>query len=479
MATPQLDDGLSTKAISQIPPCVILCASRGIEAFQCRASNITCYCQDGFTNYIQSCAMKACKPRDQLALMDVLGTVCPRPRYSNSHKLYTDVIWAGLAVSTIFVFMRLWAKTCVSPSTGLCRSPRMGALWWDDLCIFLSLLALGVGAAVDVVAMAPLLGQDMWSLGESDLGSFFFWETLLLMPLYFLQATLIRASFIFFFMRVFGATTTPDGGSFMGVTFRSLLLGTHITNTMAGVALAGVYLGQCRPVSYAWTKWEADSPGTCALDPLTVFTVTAAVSAVLDTWLIFLPLSQLPRMRPSLGRKLGIALMVCLGGTAALINLGRLVSLDGLGRGRAARGLGAGYSYYSAAMWTELETVLGMVCACLPAARVFVLWVWTRCRRLVHGGGESESINPYLRGSKGARGRNKPRAGSSPSTSSCTDLVRSDHELSDISMSWLEDPIKPEDNGSFGEIQNADSEGTTRFVVRKHADGKWRIAKDA
>ncbi|KAL8381719.1 hypothetical protein RB595_005818 [Gaeumannomyces hyphopodioides] len=477
MATPQLDSGLLTEAISHIPACATPCAMRGIEASKCHSSNIICYCQDGFTEHVQNCVLKACKPRDQLALRDVLDTVCPRPRYSTNQKLYTDVIWAGLAVSTIFVFVRLWAKTCMSPSTSRCRSPRMGALWWDDLCIFLSLLALGVAAAVDVTAIAPLLGQDMWSLRENDLGSFFFWETLLLMPLYFLQATLIRASFIFFFMRVF-ETTTPDGGAFVGVTFRALLLGTHVTNTMAGIALAGVYLGQCQPVSYAWTKWEDDSPGTCALDPLTVFTITAAVSAVMDVWLIILPLSQLPRMQHSLGKKMGFAVMFCLGGTAALINLGRLVSLDGLGRGRAAKGLGAGYSYYSAAMWTELETVSGMVCACLPAARAFALWIWTRARGLALNVGESGSIAPYLPRSRGASGRHNPRAGSSPSASSRTDLVRSDHELSDISMAWLEDPIKREGNGGFDETQSAGSEGTTRFVVRKHADGKWRIAKD-
>lgn len=65
----------------------------------------------------------------------------------------------------------------------------MGALRWDDLCIFPSLLALGAEAVVDVIAIAPLLSQDMWSLRDHDLGSFFFWKTVLLMSLYFLQAT--------------------------------------------------------------------------------------------------------------------------------------------------------------------------------------------------------------------------------------------------------------------------------------------------
>lgn len=120
----------------------------------------------------------------------MLSAVCPRQRQAHNQRIYTDIIWTALAVSTIFVSIRLWAKAYVSPSTiGLCRSSRMGALRWDDLCIFPSLLALGAEAVVDVIAIAPLLSQDMWSLRDHDLGSFFFWKTVLLMSLYFLQAT--------------------------------------------------------------------------------------------------------------------------------------------------------------------------------------------------------------------------------------------------------------------------------------------------
>ncbi|KLU82048.1 hypothetical protein MAPG_01127 [Magnaporthiopsis poae ATCC 64411] len=486
MASSLFDGASLPEAVSNMPACAMPCAMRGMEASTCQITNVTCYCQEnGFTNYVQTCVVKACKPKDLLALRRVLSAVCPRQRQAHSQRLYTDVIWTGLAVSTIFVFIRLWAKAYMSPSpstTGLCRSSRMGALWWDDLCIFLSLLALGAEAVVGVIVIAPLHGQDMWSLQDHDLSSFFFWEAVLLMPLYFLQATLIRASFIFFFMRVFATPTTVNGSAFVGMKFRALLLGTHVTNALAGIALTWIFLGQCQPVSYTWTKWESDGPGTCALDPLTLFTVMAAVSIVLDAWLPFLPLSKLPRLKASLGVKVGVAVMFCLGGIAAMVNLGRLVLLGGPGRVRAAKGMGAGYSYYGAALWTELETVSGIVCSCLPAVRVFALWMRSRARRLVCNKGEGEAGSaaavdlPRSWGCCG--GRNKSGTGSLPSTSSRTGLVQPGHELSDIPTAWREDPVKREGNGSFGESHSADGEGTARFVVRKQADGKWRIARD-
>lgn len=224
----------------------------------------------------------------------------------------------------------------------------------------------------------------------------------------------------------------------MGVTFRALLAGSRATNTLAGIApdwdISRTVPADILRLDQVGIRRSGD---VRPRHPLTLFTVIAAVSAVLDTWLVFLPLSHLPRMKASLGKKVVVAVMFCLGGVAAMINLGRLVPLlDGPGRVGATKGTGVGYSYYGDALWTELEAVSGIVCACLPAVRLFGLWMWLRALRLACNRGEGKTGSaaaclPISRGYGG--GRDKSGTGSLPSTASRTGLVQSDHELSAMS----------------------------------------------
>ncbi|MBE3041212.1 hypothetical protein IMZ48_01220 [Candidatus Bathyarchaeota archaeon] len=119
--------------------------------------------------------------------------------------------------------------------------------------------------------------------------------------LYFLEVTLLKMSILCFYMRIF-----PEP------KIRRVLLGTMALNAAIGAAYVFAAIGQCRPVSYNWTRWDGEHEGSCVNIAALTWS-NAIISIVFDVWMIAIPLSQLRKLKLHWKRKIGVGLMFGVG----------------------------------------------------------------------------------------------------------------------------------------------------------------------
>lgn len=171
----------------------------------------------------------------------------------------------------------------------------------DDWFILITTLCGIPNTIISVHGITPNgLGKDVWTLEPDKITAFglFFY---VMEILYFAEVTLLKMSILFFYLRIF-----PTQGT------RRVLWTTVTINALFGVAciLAGIF--QCSPISHYWDKWDGEHKGAC-LNVNALGWANAIVSIVLDLWMLAIPLSQLPKLRLHWKRKVGVALMFCVG----------------------------------------------------------------------------------------------------------------------------------------------------------------------
>lgn len=172
----------------------------------------------------------------------------------------------------------------------------------DDYIIFLTTLLLTAPSLVINVhgLVANGMGRDIWTLPFDRItrfGSFF----QAMAVLYFSQITMIKLTMLFFLLRVF---PTP------GV--RRVLYGTIAFNAVFGLVFVLVAIFQCLPVGYLAVRWDGEHEGKC-LNIHAITSSNAAISIAVDAWMLAIPLSQLRSLNLDWRRKVGVALMFCVG----------------------------------------------------------------------------------------------------------------------------------------------------------------------
>ncbi|KAL5592409.1 hypothetical protein FOBRF1_013435 [Fusarium oxysporum] len=144
------------------------------------------------------------------------------------------------------------------------------------------------------------IGRDIWTLEFGDItrfGFFFYILEVLYMPL----VSLLKMSLLFFYLRIF----------FLGLE-HTLLWGTIIFNAIYGIIFTLLAVFQCTPISYSWTKWDGEHEGTC-LNLNAIFWANAAISIVLDLWMLAIPLWCLRSLTLHWKKKIGVAAMFIVG----------------------------------------------------------------------------------------------------------------------------------------------------------------------
>ena len=91
---------------------------------------------------------------------------------------------------------------------------------------------------------------------------------------------MVKASFLFFFLRVFPSSS-----------IRIALWMTVAFNALLGFTFVLVDLTQCRPISYFWTSWdgEHDSNGAKCINLTAMSYSHNVINVVLDVWMLILP----------------------------------------------------------------------------------------------------------------------------------------------------------------------------------------------
>ena len=171
----------------------------------------------------------------------------------------------------------------------------------DDWLLLATMLSCLPSAFISVYGLAANgLGKDIWVLSATEITNVLFYFYLMAW-MYFMEATLVKLTIISFYLRIFPARPT-----------RRLLWGTFIFTTLFGLAYIIASLFQCRPIYYFWTKWDGLHDGHC-LDINAVAWSNAAINIALDLWVLAIPLWELRTLQLHWKKKIGVALMFCVG----------------------------------------------------------------------------------------------------------------------------------------------------------------------
>lgn len=186
--------------------------------------------------------------------------------------------------------MRLCSKFFIHSEFGL-----------DDYFIATT-LAAGIPSSVLTVhgLTSNGLGRDVWTITFTQITDFI--HVFYVMEiLYFAQVALLKLSLLFFYLRIFP-----------GTKIRQLIWGTLAFNAVFGVVFVFVGIFQCRPISFYWKNWDGEHEGKC-IDVNAVGWANAAISILLDGWMLALPLSQIVGLNLNWKKKVGVASMFVVG----------------------------------------------------------------------------------------------------------------------------------------------------------------------
>lgn len=238
------------------------------------------------------------------------------------------------SISAAFVILRFSYKIFIARSD----------LGMDDWVVLATTLISVPSAIVTVYGtVAHGLGQHIWTLSPEQITSmlkYFF----VMAALYFTQTALLKLCLVFFYIRVF---PSKEVQLILWATV-AFVVAWGITFVMAGIF-------QCKPVHYFWNKWDGLHEGRCVnIDAITV--THAAISIALDVWILAIPMWQLRTLRMHWKKKVGVALMFCVGTFVTIVSILRLRALMDF-----VVSSDASWEFYTVSMWSTIEICTGII----------------------------------------------------------------------------------------------------------------------
>ena len=214
---------------------------------------------------------------------------CNDPLHDRN-ALYTTTTDVLGIISGVFVIQRVGYKLWAKLDFG-----------FDDWFCLATIISGVPSTVLDTYGIGSNgIGRDVWTLRYDQITefgrSFFIVEVL-----YFFQITTLKLSLLFFYIRIFPAKRS-----------QWLLWATVVFASLFGVSFVIASIFQCTPVSYFWTKWDNEHKGTC-VDLNALAWSNAAISIALDAWMLAIPLWELRSLQLNWKRKVGVALMFCVG----------------------------------------------------------------------------------------------------------------------------------------------------------------------
>lgn len=214
----------------------------------------------------------------------------------------------------------------------------------DDWAVLATTIISIPSAIVTVYGLVKYgLGQHIWTLHPEDITTMlkFFY---IMAALYFTQAALLKLCLIFFYIRVFPS-----------VEVQRLLWGTVTFVVLWGVCFVIAALLQCQPIHYFWEHWDGLHQGHC-VNINAITTSHAGISIALDFWILGIPLQQLWGLKMHWKKKLGVALMFCVGTFVTVVSILRLRALMDF-----AASSDASWEFYDVSVWSTIEICVGIM----------------------------------------------------------------------------------------------------------------------
>ncbi|KAJ0349057.1 hypothetical protein COL154_013663 [Colletotrichum chrysophilum] len=372
-------------AVAALPTCAQSCLVTAVLNSPCQVTNQTCICTNApLQAEVEVCVLANCTLRNALTTKNLTQTTCGAPVRDRSTQYNIISITMG-SLSGVFVIIRLVHKIFAT----------MGDLGVDDYFILITLGSGIPGTVINSVGFVGNgLGRDIWTVPFDRITDFGYWF-FVMEPMYFAQVTLLKMSLLFFYMRIFSHNNMC----------KKLIWGTVAFNAVFGLTFIFVAVFQCTPISFYWTKWDGETPGTC-LDINAIAWANAGISIVLDFWMLALPLSQIKSLNLHWKKKIGVAMMFFVGTFVTVVSILRLQSLVAF-----AKSQNPTWDQFEVATWSTVEINTGIICACMPSVRIILVGFFPKLLGTTRRG-TSAAAKYYIQSSGnhgGTTGRSRAR----------------------------------------------------------------------
>ncbi|KAL2260444.1 hypothetical protein VTK26DRAFT_5541 [Humicola hyalothermophila] len=363
-----------------LPSCAMACLVDGIAHSACATdpSPAACTCTDAaLQEQITTCVMASCAVKEALGIVppqrilfssrgvtkNITSSSCGAPvRDRGPAYITANIVLAVIScgMATVRILFKYFVTRSMSP---------------DDYAVCLLVLFAVPSVLVTHYGTVPNgVGRDIWTLTPDNITKFQFYFYLMAI-FYFVEVMLVKLCLLLFYLRIF-----PSRG------VRRLLWGTLVFDVLFGVCYLFLAIFQCTPISHYWEGWHGEVEGKC-LDKGAIAWSNAAISIALDFGMLAVPLAQLKSLKLHWKKKIGVALMFCVGTFVTVISVVRLQALVVF-----ATSDNATYDNFPVSLWSTVEINVGIMCTCMPTMRLMLVRFFPAL-----GGGSS-----YVNGGGGA-----------------------------------------------------------------------------
>ncbi|CCF38132.1 integral membrane protein [Colletotrichum higginsianum] len=322
-----------------IPNCAVNCMLEALPETNCSPVDQACLCADKkFSATVEPCVRSLCTIEETLVATN--GT------WSRCGFAYTDdmtkIRWVSGVVTvcaSIFMVMRLTTKVAKLSTWGA-----------DDTVAVVAFVVI-VGLYVESFYFAEAgLGKDIWTLLPDEITHFL--KLLFVLEFFYLVGlAVIKASILFFFLRIF-----PER------RFRRVLWLMQVLNMLVCLSFVILCFAQCRPFSHFWTGWDGKHEGKC-LDLNKIGLSHVALNIVLDVCMLALPVTQIYKLQMDRRKKIGVIAMFQVGVFLTVVSILRIRTMRDF-----ATSLNVTADSVAVVLWAYVELGVGVVVACMPNA---------------------------------------------------------------------------------------------------------------
>ncbi|PFH60356.1 hypothetical protein XA68_11098 [Ophiocordyceps unilateralis] len=339
-----LTAGVAAQA-QELPACAMTCLAPAIAQSKCPITDKKCLCTDAaLVKNMTACVMASCSIKEALQAKNATATKCGEPVRDKSPG-YVAVGTAFGILSSLCVIQRFAYKFWTKLDIGL-----------DDWTTLAAMVISLPTIVFDAHIVGPNgMGRDTWTLSPDNINNFSLYFFVMEI-LYFADVALIKAALLFFYVRIFPAREV-----------RRLLYGTLALVTIFGLAFICIAIFQCTPIDYYWRRWDGEHTGRC-LNMLAIAWSNAAISIAIDIWMLAVPLWQLRSLKLDWKKKVGVAVMFCVGTFVTVVSILRLRALD-----FSSHSTNPTWDFFDVGIWSTVEINVGIICVCMPSLRLLLV----------------------------------------------------------------------------------------------------------
>ncbi|KAF4993967.1 hypothetical protein FGRMN_6098 [Fusarium graminum] len=360
----------ATELLAQLPDCAASCLLDLVSDSTC-GLDVKCLCADPkLETQVAGCVQSNCLPREALSTLNVTSIACEYP-IRDKHRSF-DILGIVLGtITTIIVALRFFAKLHYEHIFRL-----------DDYLVAFSYVLNVSNTALCIYGLSGNgLGTDTWKSSPDTITDF-------LMYLYIGQTFYASDVFVtkicvlLFYLRIFPV-----------VSVRRVLWGTIALSALCAVLFDILAIAQCQPISFFWKGWDElhEGEGKC-IGVNALGWAIAAVSIILDVWVLAIPLSQIVRLQMKWKRKIAVGLMFVVGTFVTVVSILRLRYLVAFGKSTNPL-----WDSFNTVYWSDIEINVAIWCVCMPDLRMVIRNVFPSLRSSLGSNDVPKGSNPTSR----------------------------------------------------------------------------------